>query len=90
MKQKEKIGAITEPATSLNYKTGAWKVMRPIWDKKKCIHCMLCPIHCPENCIPVKAGKRKETDLDYCKGCGICMQVCPAKCIKMKPEVDFQ
>ncbi|MBI4652712.1 4Fe-4S binding protein [Candidatus Kuenenbacteria bacterium] len=34
--------------------------------------------------IPVKNGKRKETNLDYCKGCGICSQVCPIKIIKMK------
>ncbi|MFH1637915.1 MAG: 4Fe-4S dicluster-binding protein [Candidatus Woesearchaeota archaeon] len=88
--KKEKIGAITEAASSLAYETGTWKVMRPIWDKSKCTHCMQCPIHCPEDCIPVKEGKRLETNLKYCKGCGICAQVCPVKCIAMKPEADFE
>ncbi len=80
------IGGLTEPASSLKFKTGPWKSFRPIWDKAKCIHCMICVVDCPENCIPSKDGKRKETDFDFCKGCAICAEVCPVKCIKMEEE----
>ncbi len=87
-------GGMMKPGSSKNFHTGTWKTFRPVWDEKKCIHCQLCTIYCPDNCIPVKGKdpgkvKRTETDLDYCKGCGICAQVCPVKCIKMKPESDF-
>jgi len=80
------IGSLTEPASSLKFKTGSWKSFKPVWDKKKCIHCMTCVVDCPENCIPAKNGKREETDFDMCKGCKICAEVCPVKCIKMVEE----
>jgi pyruvate ferredoxin oxidoreductase delta subunit len=83
-------GNILEPGNSREHKTGGWRSQRPVWDSPKCIHCMLCPHFCPDKAIPVKEGKRIETDLDFCKGCGICAQVCPVKCIAMKPEGDFQ
>jgi len=82
-------GLIIKPGSSEDYKTGSWKSFRPVWDEKKCIHCMFCYVYCPDNCIPVKDEKRTETDLTYCKGCGICAQVCPVKCIEMKPEGEF-
>jgi len=60
--------------------------MRPVWDKNKCVHCGLCAVYCPDNAIPVKDGKRLETNFDYCKGCGICARECPVKAIKMVEE----
>ena len=87
MTEKNKIlpgGIIDKPGSSKNYKTGSWRSQRPVWDKKKCIQCLVCVNYCPENCIPLKEDKRVETDFDYCKGCGICAQVCPVKAIKMK------
>ena len=86
MKKAGSEGGITEPGSSIDFKTGNWKTLSPDWDKKKCIHCMLCVVYCPENCIPQKKGIRLETDFSMCKGCGICAQVCPVKCIKMKKE----
>lgn len=87
-------GLIDEAGSSKKFKTGDWRSFRPIWDKEKCIHCMMCVAMCPDDCIPAQGSgndiKRKETDLDYCKGCGICVNVCPAKCIKMKKEAEFQ
>ncbi len=77
-------GVIDRPGCSKEYKTGEWRTICPIWDEEKCIHCLQCVQFCPENCIPVKDGKRKKTNLNYCKGCGICAQVCPIKIIKMK------
>ncbi|MEK7166886.1 MAG: 4Fe-4S binding protein [Patescibacteria group bacterium] len=77
-------GMIDKLGSSKEYKTGTWRTFCPIWNEKKCIHCLQCVQFCPENCIPVENGKRKKTNLDYCKGCGICSQVCPIKIIKME------
>lgn len=77
-------GIIDQPGSSKECKTGTWRTFCPVWDEKKCIHCLQCVQFCPENCIPIKNNKRLKTNLDYCKGCGICSQVCPIKIIKMK------
>ncbi len=73
-------GAIlTDTKVILENKTGAWRTMRPVLDKSKCINCLVCWIYCPDAAIKVKDGKVIEIDLDYCKGCGICAEVCPPK-----------
>ncbi len=82
-------GTIVNAPTSLVNKTGAWRAFRPVWDSSKCIHCMMCVAQCPDMCIPVKEGKRLETDFYYCKGCAVCASVCPVKCIKMDEESKF-
>ncbi len=89
MTQKKKIlpgGIITEPGSTIKNKTGGWRSLRPIWDKKKCTQCGLCWTYCPDNAIPQKNGKRLETNFDYCKGCGICAEECSVKAIKMIKE----
>jgi len=84
------IGGTLPGGTSEKTKTGNWKSEKPVWDKKRCIQCMMCYNACPEDCIIAKKMKkgiqRSETDLEYCKGCGICAEVCPVKCIKMVKE----
>ncbi|MCK5299688.1 MAG: 4Fe-4S binding protein [Candidatus Aenigmarchaeota archaeon] len=82
-------GLVLEAGNAAKYNTGSWKSFRPVFDKSKCINCMLCNVYCPEFCIPVKNGKRGETDLFHCKGCGICAKECPVKCIKMVNESEF-
>ena len=79
-------GIITEPGSTKKNKTGGWRALKPVWDKKKCTQCMLCWQYCPDNAIPQKNGKRLETNFDYCKGCGICAEECPVKAIKMVKE----
>ncbi len=87
-------GLIDEAGSSRKFKTGDWRSFRPITDFKKCIHCMQCVVSCPDDAIPTEGGgkdiRRKETDLDYCKGCLICESVCPVKCISHKEESEFQ
>lgn len=77
---------ITEPGSTIKNKTGSWRTLKPIWNKKKCTQCMLCWMFCPDNAIPEKDGKRTATNYDYCKGCGICSQICPVKAIRMEKE----
>lgn len=82
----KKIGGVVLSKKTTVKKTGGWRYKKPVWDKSKCIHCMLCYTHCPENAITLKNGKRDKTNLDFCKGCGLCAKVCPVKCIKMVDE----
>ncbi|MCD6545312.1 MAG: 4Fe-4S binding protein [Thermotogae bacterium] len=83
-------GLITEPGSSKKFNTGGWRVMRPIYDRSKCIDCMMCWIVCPDMAIIQEDGIMKAIDYDYCKGCGICASVCPRNAIEMKPETEFQ
>ncbi len=77
---------IYEPGTSRLVNTGEWRVLTPFFDADKCKHCMLCVPFCPDVSIPVKDGKRLDTDLFHCKGCGICAKVCPFGAITMGKE----
>ncbi len=72
-------GIIDEPATALEFKTGDWRAMRPVWHEDKCIQCLQCWIYCPDAAIVVRDEKMCGHDYDYCKGCGICSDVCPPK-----------
>ncbi|MDP7079278.1 MAG: 4Fe-4S binding protein [Candidatus Undinarchaeales archaeon] len=76
---------ITEPGSTIKYKTGAWRAIRPIIDIEKCTGCGNCWVYCPEGSVDIK-DKKATIDLDYCKGCGICANECPVTCIKMIME----
>ncbi len=79
-------GMIKKAGNAFEYKTGDWRVYRPVIDREKCIDCLLCWIHCPDSAIKVEDAKIVEVDYDHCKGCGICAEVCPVNCIKMEKE----
>lgn len=80
-----KIPIITEAGNSKKNKTGAWRSMKPIVNKKKCIGCGICEKFCPDNSAKV-VKKKAVIDYDYCKGCGICATECPVKAIIMLEE----
>lgn len=83
-------GIISDGGNSDKVKTGEWRVIRPVWDEDKCIHCMMCWTYCPDTAIKVKDGKMTGIDYYFCKGCGLCAEVCPKNAIEMKPESDFK
>jgi len=76
---------VTEPGSSLKYKTGDWRAFKPVVDKEKCVNCLLCWIYCPDSAI-IRQEKWVEINYDYCKGCGICAHECPKQAIKMEEE----
>lgn len=76
-------GLIVEAGNSIEYETGGWRTLCPEIDMKKCVHCMLCWLFCPDSSIVVENGRIKGVDLAHCKGCGICAQECPRQAIAM-------
>ena len=72
-------GVIVKPGNSVEYKTGEWRSMRPIWNEEGCINCLFCWVFCPDSSIKVVDGKMTGIDYDHCKGCGICARECPRK-----------
>ena len=70
-------GTIMEGGSAANYSTGDWRTNRPLWDDKKCIHCLICWVFCPDTAIMVEDGKITGIDYEHCKGCGICAHECP-------------
>lgn len=82
-------GIIKKAGSSEEFKTGDWRSFRPVVDNDKCIGCMLCWAHCPDNAIKIikKDGKQLiSIDYDHCKGCGLCSEVCPVHAIKLRRE----
>ncbi len=72
-------GLILDAGNATQYRTGGWRVKRPVWNEDNCIHCLFCWVYCPDISITVEDGKMTGIDYDYCKGCGICAEVCPSK-----------
>jgi len=80
-------GDIYDAGNSVNFKTGDWRSVKPVYLYDKCKQCGLCFAVCPDDAIPVtKEGKREDFDYDFCKGCGVCAKVCPFNAIEMKEE----
>ena len=79
-------GVIYESGNAVNFKTGDWRTMRPIFIQEKCKQCLLCFPVCPDSSIPLEDGKRMDFNFDHCKGCGICVKVCPFGAIEFVEE----
>lgn len=79
-------GLILEPGTAEDYRTGGWRLKKPLWSVDKCIQCLLCWIYCPDMAIDTEQGQVIGVDYDHCKGCGICAQQCPALALEMIAE----
>jgi pyruvate ferredoxin oxidoreductase delta subunit len=78
---------VADPGNAKTFKTGDWRVVKPVWIEEKCTQCMLCFPVCPDSAIPVNAeGKIEGFDFDFCKGCLACMEVCPFKAIEKEDE----
>ncbi len=69
-------GFICNAGTSVEYITGGWRSMRPVWDADACTSCMLCWVVCPDSSIMAEDGTMTGIDYDHCKGCGVCVHEC--------------
>jgi pyruvate ferredoxin oxidoreductase gamma subunit len=75
-------------ATSVNVRTGLWRVFRPVINTDHCVKCGICMAYCPDGAITAGAGGFPEVDLDHCKGCMICVAQCPTHTITALAETD--
>jgi pyruvate ferredoxin oxidoreductase gamma subunit len=81
--------AIHAGATSVEVRTGLWRLMRPVIDYERCNRCWwICSEFCPDSAIKVIEGK-PVIDYDHCKGCMICVAQCPPHAIAAVPEQQF-
>lgn len=92
-------GGVVYPGSSLRYRTGSWRVEKPVIDHSKCIMCRRCWLFCPDDAVLEvwreakgpggRTVKVKAIDFsyEYCKGCGVCAQVCPTGAIQMVREL---
>ena len=53
--------SIKNVGSSTENKTGNWRSIRPVFDKKKCTQCMICWMYCPDMAIPQKLGKEMKS-----------------------------
>lgn len=89
-KEVPKGGWLENPGNAVDYETGDWRSIKPIWIADNCIHCLRCWVFCPDASIMTKDGKMIGIDYKHCKGCGICANECPAKpkALEMVNESD--
>ncbi len=79
--------AVHATATSVEVRTGLWRVMRPVIDESRCRQCWwVCSTFCPDNAMPVDSDGQPHIDYEHCKGCGICVVQCPTHAIAAVPE----
>ncbi|MBX4264512.1 4Fe-4S binding protein [Clostridium estertheticum] len=79
-------GVIPDAGNAVEFKTGDWRSMKPVWNAENCKNCLLCWAVCPDMSILVEHGKIKGIDYDHCKGCGLCVSQCKFKALSLVKE----
>jgi pyruvate ferredoxin oxidoreductase gamma subunit len=76
-------------ATSVEVRTGLWRVYRPVIDYERCNRCVwVCGSFCPDSAILVRGDGYPEIDYEHCKGCMICVVQCPPHAIETVLEAE--
>jgi len=68
-------------ATSLQVRTGLWRVFRPVIKHDHCTRCGICVAYCPDGAIGTDNDGWPVVDYDHCKGCMVCVVQCPTHTI---------
>jgi Pyruvate/2-oxoacid:ferredoxin oxidoreductase delta subunit len=63
--QELELGVELPAATSLSYRTGGWRVLRPILNASECTHCGICAHECPSKAISMV--REEEAEQASCK-----------------------
>ncbi len=79
-------GTVYTAGNSVEFLTGDWRTMKPVFIKENCRDCFLCIPVCPDSSIYIAGGRRSDFDYGHCKGCGVCAKVCPFGAIEMEKE----
>ena len=88
-------GIIPEPGnTAWNDLSTSRTGWLPVLDDKKCIHCGVCDLVCPDFCLVWGEGEEggkferelMGVDYRYCKGCLRCVESCPTGALAKEAE----
>ncbi|MEM1569756.1 MAG: 4Fe-4S binding protein [Candidatus Bathyarchaeia archaeon] len=60
-----------------------------IYDKDKCIGCLLCIRTCPSGAITVAEEGKVSFNIDRCIFCGQCGDTCPRKAVKVSLNFEI-
>jgi pyruvate ferredoxin oxidoreductase gamma subunit len=83
--------AVYGGATSVEVRTGLWRILRPVIDLAQCNRCIwVCGTFCPDNAIAMDEDGYPAIDYEHCKGCMICLAQCPPHAIHAVPEFEAQ
>jgi pyruvate ferredoxin oxidoreductase gamma subunit len=89
-------GVVADPANTVTKNlAGSRTGFLPVFDEAKCIHCGLCDLVCPDNCLSwdivhlddeTWMTRLRGVDYQYCKGCRACVDTCPSGALTTERE----
>jgi len=89
-------GVVADPANTVSKNLAGSRIGHiPVFHEEKCIHCGLCDIVCPDNCLSwdiihhdddTWSTRMRGIDYQYCKACEACVDTCPSGAITQERE----